>query len=385
MPRMAWPVARSVSDVPGRTSRTMPATGASSGSGTSPVAIRQRPRHVKSSSPPSTVWRTPAGPEPPSRDQRAPGVGSAIDWIETSSSRASRSRSAIGAPTTTDSPASTSGRSPGRQREDRVDRRLDRAGGPGPAPRSVADGHSAHAGTAGPTAACQARELLAPAVGAVRAAGAARRAGPRGRRPNRRRRRSRRPGRGRRAGPCRGTGTPRRPRRPAPAGRGRDPPCDEVRDVGSVAVVHDEPAGRAAAAQAGRHDQRPERDEQVVEEVDEDRPTLGLVRDAPDRAEQAGVVERDLAGAGPPQEVGQGHRHERRRHRRPDAAARDDQVRRRVRRRRRSRPRGDRGPHARPRPGCRGRRPSHRPTARSAARASGRGPGAGPWRPSTTS
>ena len=153
-----WPVARSVMDVPGWTSRTMPATGASSGSGTSPVASRHLPRHVNSSSPPSSVWRTPAGPAPPSRDQRAPGSGSADDAIETSSSRASRSRSAIGAPTTTDSPDLDQRAVARGEREDRIDRRLDQPAQP--APCSEVRGPPAGAGHAGPpgrTAACQAR------------------------------------------------------------------------------------------------------------------------------------------------------------------------------------------------------------------------------------
>ena len=109
--------ARIVIDVPGRTSRTMPAIGVSSGSTMSPVATRQRPFQGNSNSPP-IVPRGPDGRSSSPRSARSGasarrGRGWSRSLITLSSSRASRSRSAIGAPTTTEEPASTSVRSPG--------------------------------------------------------------------------------------------------------------------------------------------------------------------------------------------------------------------------------------------------------------------------------
>ena len=108
-PRIPRPAARIVMLVPGRTSRTMPANGVSTGSAMSPVATRQRSCHSNTNSPP--------GPRSSPRRgwpvQRPPGRASRVVGTSCSSSRGSRMRSAIGAPTTTESPGETTGRSPG--------------------------------------------------------------------------------------------------------------------------------------------------------------------------------------------------------------------------------------------------------------------------------
>ena len=79
MPRIPRPAARIVIEVPGRTSRTMPATGVSSGSTMSPVATRQRVRHGNRYSPPCGPRPGLAPPAPTTRPiacQRSPGRGS---------------------------------------------------------------------------------------------------------------------------------------------------------------------------------------------------------------------------------------------------------------------------------------------------------------------
>jgi hypothetical protein len=97
-----------VMEVPGRTSRTIPASGVSIASLSVPPAIRQRFRQAKTSSPSPNAGRPSIEP-----DQRLPGCGSSVSGTWTSSRLGSRRRSAIGAPTTTDSPAATRARSPG--------------------------------------------------------------------------------------------------------------------------------------------------------------------------------------------------------------------------------------------------------------------------------
>jgi hypothetical protein len=155
MPRSPRPAARTVIELPGRTSRTIPANGVSRGSVSVPPAIRHRFRHVKRSSPLSSL---PARPST-DPDQRPPGCGSGGTGTWTSSRLGSRSRSAIGAPTTTESPprpadgrpasaeddatgATTSGR-----RHDDVGRHVTRDSGPdGACQVSSTAGRSARSG-----------------------------------------------------------------------------------------------------------------------------------------------------------------------------------------------------------------------------------------------
>ena len=124
IPRMPRPAARIVIPTPGPDLADDPGERRSrAGPRRRPCATRQRPCHWKTYSPagPRRRRRAAVGPI-----QRPPGRGVELAAsTECSSSRGSRSRSAIGAPTTTESPAATSGRSPGASGEDGVDRRLD--------------------------------------------------------------------------------------------------------------------------------------------------------------------------------------------------------------------------------------------------------------------
>ena len=83
IPRMPRPAARIVIPIPGRTSRTMPANGDSSGSAMSPVATRQRPCHSKTYSPPgprSVATPRLAGPAPTRARPRPPsGISTLVE------------------------------------------------------------------------------------------------------------------------------------------------------------------------------------------------------------------------------------------------------------------------------------------------------------------
>ena len=134
-----------------------------------------------------------------------------------------------------------------------------------------------------------------------------------------------------------------------------------------------EAAGGLAGPQAGRRDDRPERHEEVLGQLGEERPALGRVVDHPDRPEQAGVVPGQLAGSRPPDQVGQGQGDGRSRSDRPAAPGDDDQVGCRQPADRRASPR----PAVPGQPGRRhsGRRLQHRaprPMASGAAPAAGR-------------
>ena len=195
-PPLAW----MTTAPPGRTSRTMPASGLSMVSDRSPLATRQRLRHSNSSSP---------------RGTRSPGSGRAQAGTARSTSRGSRTRSMIGEPATTDSPTATSGRSPA-ARAKVTSVPAARPGGGGatrPRPGAVVD----HRSRPGPQAPTASRQQVAPPVGPFgqaerdiaqvdeEAAEAARHVDREV------------PAAGSRGGPCRGTGT--RPTAVAPGGR----------------------------------------------------------------------------------------------------------------------------------------------------------------------
>ena len=361
-----------------RTSRTMPATGASSGSGTSPVARRHLPRHVNRSSPPSSVWRTPAGPDPavarPAGARRRVGRRRDRDLLE-ARRRAAARRS--GAPTTTDSPTSTSGRSPGASgktastgdsisrrhgHHDRSDRRRSvmpalRAGPAACQARSCSRRPSARSGSrSGTSRRSTSRPLRPPATSMAK---------PRPRPPSRTVSRNRKSA----TAPSPGSSVD----------EGQLAGRQVARPLRTVAVDGEPCPAGPAGPQAGRHDQRPERRQQVVGEVAQDGPTLrrrrGWRRAAP--AARRGRRRAGSRRAGAGRRPGSG----------PRATAASTARPRRRRRRgpghrsapcRRSRPAAGPARHGRPRRGGRGPPRSHRPTARSAARASGRGCGAGP-------
>ena len=204
MPRIPRPAARIVIEVPGRTSRTMPATGVSSGSTMSPVgdppAASATGTGIRRRAGRGPGWPPPAPTTRPIACQRSPGRGSTGSVTILSSRRGSRRRSAIGAPTTTEAPASTIARSPGERAKtastgDSMRRRN------GTSSRSVA-GPASGAGPSGSPRAspgCQPlpigcagcggdlpRIRAAPGAGRrARAGAAARRAGRRGARPGR--------------------------------------------------------------------------------------------------------------------------------------------------------------------------------------------------------
>ena len=98
-----------------------------------------------------------------------------------------------------------------------------------------------------------------------------------------------------------------------------------------LADVDEHAPGRAPGAQPGRDDDAPQRRQQVVDEVADDRHPFRRVRDRPERAHQPGVIERVLAGPGSPDDVDVGQGHGRCGDRRPHAAAAHDEVGRRPR------------------------------------------------------
>ena len=268
---------------PGRTSRTMPATGVSIGSVISPLATRQRPRHSNSSSPSATR-------RPGRRHGCRPG------W-PARSRRASRSRSAMRRPGHDRSrPAATSGRSPGREAERDVEPARRAAARAATRPRPVARSSPSRTRPTAPACQAASRSRRRSARSGSRSghvaqvdeqAGQAapdvdREVAAARRQPDRvaeaelgHRRLARAPG------------------RPAPGH-----PGTRSSSVVVAAGVDDEAAGRSTGPQPGRGHDAAERREQVVGEVApcSSRRSSGSGI-APSDAEQPGVVEGVLAGA----------------------------------------------------------------------------------------
>src|SRR5439155_5902031 len=90
--------------------------------------------------------------------------------------------------------------------------------------------------------------------------------------------------------------------------------------------VDDDAARAPAGAHAlGRYDAA-ERGEHVVDEVAQEEPPLGLRRDRPERPHEPGMVEGELAGGRPAEDVGERERHRGTRRRREGPAAGDDEI-----------------------------------------------------------
>ena len=324
----------------------MPATGVSIGSVMSPVATRQRPRHSNSSSPVGRRATDRAGTA-----RRRAGTGDAPSGC------GSRSRSAIGArprPITgrhqrpvagreaevTSSGPSTSGRD-GRARGRAVGRRTRHRVRPRPTgrPARPPGGRAADrpVGQAQRHVA-QVDEQAAQAAGDVdREVAAA----------------------GRRAGPCRGSWNSATAVSPGGRSTSSRPPGTRSSSVVPPPAWTVEAAGGPPGPQPGRGHDAAQRREQVVGEVGQDERAAPSGRGSRRAAQQPGVVEGELAGARPADDVDDGQGDGRR-------AAPTTRRRRRRRRGPGGRPRGDRASCA-----------TSRPSAARAAAMPQRGPLAG--------
>ena len=97
-----------------------------------------------------------------------------------------------------------------------------------------------------------------------------------------------------------------------------------------AAPADDHRPGAPTGPHPGRRDERAERGEQVVDQVEDHRPSLVGVGDRPERREDPGMVEGELAGPGPAQDVGQREGDGRGRGDGPRPTGRDDEVGRRA-------------------------------------------------------
>ena len=229
----------------------------------------------------------------------------------------------MGAPTTTESPAATSGRSPG-------DRANTTSAGATTSGRAANEPDVASSRRSPRLARASRPPATPPAARSAGPTGRAGGAGRRGGRPAARRghrsRRSRSDGRDRRAAPCRGTGTRRRRSHRAEGRRPRCHPGGARVCWRTVRAVHVEGADASAVPEAARHHHGADGRQEVVGEVGDHRPPLAVVGDRAKRRQQAGVIERELGGPRPAEDVDEGQCRHGRRGDGPGATGRDDQV-----------------------------------------------------------